>query len=245
MIKNTKLNNGSPAPLYHQVKEILVARIAESVWKPGDLIPTETELIKEFDVSRTTIRQAINVLVQEGLLEKQQGKGTTVKSLKLTGSLGRLTGFAEELMERGYIPKSKLIRAEFRDDLFLEKKKLQIPDDEEILCIRRIRFANDEPIALEKTSWPKHIGELLMKHDLDSAKFYQILEENNIFLKRADETISAINATSYEADLIGVSTGTALLQMDRLSYGVEDKPIEFTQTKFRSDLYQYKVDLHR
>ncbi|OZU88015.1 GntR family transcriptional regulator [Virgibacillus indicus] len=244
-MNHTKLKHGSPAPLYHQVKDILIARISEGIWKPGDLIPTETELMKEFDVSRTTIRQAITVLVQEGLLEKQQGKGTTIKSLKLTGSLGRLTGFAEEIMERGFVPKSKLIKAEFRDDLFVQKKKLQIPDDEEILCIRRIRFANDEPIALEKTSWPKHIGEVLMKHDLDSAKFYQILEDNNIFLKRAGETISAVNATPYEADLLGVSPGTALLEMNRLSYGVEDKPIEFTQTKFRSDLYQYNVDLHR
>src|SRR5699024_11159462 len=159
-----KLNHNSRVPLYNQVKEILVYKITNKQWKTGDLIPTETELIREFDVSRTTIRQAINVLVQEGLLEKQQGKGTTVKSLKLTGSLGRLTGFAEEIMERGYVPKSKLIRAEFRDELFLEKKKLQIADDEEILCIRRIRFANDEPIALEKTSWPKYIGEILMKH---------------------------------------------------------------------------------
>lgn len=244
-MNHTKLKHDSPAPLYHQVKDILIARISEGIWKPGDLIPTETELMKEFDVSRTTIRQAITVMVQEGLLEKQQGKGTTIKSLKLTGSLGRLTGFAEEIMERGFVPKSKLIKAEFRDDLFVQKKKLQIPDDEEILCIRRIRFANDEPIALEKTSWPKHIGEVLMKHDLDGAKFYQILEENNIFLKRAAETISAVNATPYEADLLGVSPGTALLEMNRLSYGVEDKPIEFTQTKFRSDLYQYNVDLHR
>src|SRR5699024_5469710 len=213
-------------------------------WKTGDLIPTETELINEFDVSRTTIRQAINILVNEGVLEKQQGRGTTVKSLKLTWSLGKLTGYAEEIMERGYVPKSKLIRVEFRDDLFREKNKLQIPDDETLLSIHRIRIADNEPIAFEKTSWPRHIGEILMKHDLSVAQLYQILEENNIYLKSAKETIAATNATSYEADLLGVGTGTALLEMNRLSYRVNDKPIEFKQTKYRTDRYQYNVDLH-
>lgn len=240
-----KLDTNNQIPLYLQVKDILISRISEGTWKAGDLIPTEPELMEEFGVSRTTIRQAISILVQEGLLQKQQGKGTMVKSLKLTGSLSRLTGFAEELLERGYEPKSKLIRAEFRDDLFFEKKKLGVADDEEILSIRRIRFADDVPIAIEKTSWPKHIGEILMKYDLNNAKFYQILEENNVFLKKAKETIAAVNATPYEADLLGVSAGTALLEMNRLSYGVEDQPIEYTQTKFRSDLYQYSVDLHR
>lgn len=242
---NSKLNHDSPVPLYHQIKDILIARISEGVWKSGDLIPTEIELMEEFNVSRTTIRQAITVLVQDGLLEKQQGRGTTIKSLKLTGSLERLTGFAEEILERGHVPNSKLLRAEFRDDLFTEKKNLHVHNNETVLSIHRIRFANDEPIAFEKTSWPKHIGEILMQHDLNGAKFYQILEENNIFLKSAEETISAVNATSYEADLLGVSPGTALLEMKRLSYGVDGEPIEFTQTKFRSDRYQYKVDLSR
>jgi len=244
-MKKSELNHNSPIPLYHQVKDILVAKITDKVWKSGDLIPTEIELMKEFDVSRTTIRQAINILVNEGLLEKQQGRGTIIKSLKLTGSLGRLTGFAEEILERGFVPNSKLLRAEFREDLFTEKNKLRVPDNEKILSIHRIRFADDEPIALEKTSWPKYVGEILMQHDLNGAKFYQILEDNEIYLKKANETISAVNATAYEADLLGVSTGTALLEMRRLSYGVDDEPIEFTQTKFRSDRYQYKVDLHR
>src|SRR5699024_6234558 len=203
-----KLNHNSRVPLYNQVKEILVSKITNKQWKTGDLIPTETELINEFDVSRTTIRQAINILVNEGVLEKQQGRGTTVKSMKLTGSLGRLTGFAEEIMERGYLPKSRLLKAEHRKDLFIEKKHLRLDEEEEVVSIQRIRFINDEPIALEKTSWPKDIGDILLQHDLNDAKYYQILEQNRVFLKNAQETIAAINATPYEADLLGVSPGT-------------------------------------
>jgi GntR family transcriptional regulator len=244
-VKAKLLDHNSPVPLYHQVKEILTKRIQEKRWRPGDLIPTEQELIDEFHVSRTTIRQAITEMVQEGLLEKRQGKGTTVKSQKLVGSLGRLTGFAEEVMEEGYLPYSKLIRVEFRNDLYTDKKMLQLPEEAGVAIIERIRFVDDEPIAFERTCWPEEIGKLLKQHDLDGAKFYEILEDHEIYLKKANETISAVNATPYEADLLGISGGESLLEMVRLSYGMDDRPIEYTRTKFRSDRYHYHVELTR
>ncbi|MGK0699708.1 GntR family transcriptional regulator [Priestia flexa] len=110
--------------LYLQVKDILVKRIQEKVWPPNTLIPTEQELMEEFEVSRTTLRQAITMLVQDGLLEKKQGKGTIVKTQPLIGgSLGKLKGFAEEAIERGLTPESKLIRAEFKK-IFIMKNKV-------------------------------------------------------------------------------------------------------------------------
>jgi GntR family transcriptional regulator len=244
-MKTSLLDHDGPLPLYHQIKEILIKRIQEKKWRPGDLIPTEQELIDEFSVSRTTIRQAITALAQDGLLEKRQGKGTTVKSHQLVGTLGRLTGFAEEVLEEGYLPYSKLIRCEFHDHLYTEKKKLKLPEQEKVLVIERIRFADDEPIALERTCWSKETGDILQQHDLNGAKFYQVLEEHNIYLKKADEKISAANATPYEADLLGISGGQALLEMTRLSYGMDDRPLEYTRTKYRSDRYHYHVELKR
>ena len=240
-----KLDHESPMPLYHQIKNILMQRLQKKIWNPGELIPTEQELMKEFEVSRTTLRQAINELVNDGLLEKMQGKGTIVKKINLVGSLGKLTGFAEEVMEKGHQPHSKLLRAEFRSDVFIEKKKLNVPEDGKVLIIERIRFADGIPIALERTSWPESIGEILMKHDLDDALYYQILEDEGIILQRAAETISAVNATPYDADLLGVNGGQALLEMERLSFGIDDNPIEYTKTKYRSDRYHYHVDLKR
>lgn len=86
---------------------------------------------------------------------------------------------------------------------------------------------------------------MFKNHDLDRAKFYEILEENGISLKRAKEKICAINATIYEADLLGIRGGEALLEMTRLSFGFDDKPLEFTITKYRSDKYHYDIDLFR
>lgn len=240
----SKIDPNKNISLYLQVKDILIKRIQEKVWPPNTLIPTEQELMEEFNVSRTTLRQAISILVQEGLLEKKQGKGTIVKSQQLTGN-GRLKGFAEEAMEKGLTPNSKLLRVEFKQDLYHEKSMLNLPDDEEVLVIERIRFADQVPIALERSCWPSYIGKLFINLDLNSAKFYEILEQNDIILKRAHEKISAINATLYEADLLGIRGGEAMLETERLSFGLDDRPIEFSTIKFRSDKYHYNLKLTR
>ncbi|MBA4493451.1 GntR family transcriptional regulator [Paenactinomyces guangxiensis] len=244
-MKKTHVEFNKSEALYHQVKDILLDRIRSRAWPPNTLIPTEQELIEEFKVSRTTIRQAISLLVQDGLLEKKQGRGTIVKSPQLVGSLGRLKGFAEEVLEKGLVPHSKLIRSELSDKFYHEKQMLGLPEDAKVLVVERIRFADQTPVALERTCWPEAIGNILVKHDFNKAQYYEILEKENYFLKRAKEKISAINATIYEADLLGIRPGEALLEMTRLSFGLDDKPMEYTQTKYRSDQYHYDIELKR
>lgn len=232
-------------PLYLQIKDILITRIEKKFWPAGSLIPTEQELMEEFGVSRTTIRQAITILVQLGLLEKKQGRGTVVKDQKLIGNLGQLKGFAEEVLEKGQTPKSQVIRAEFKRYLHPESELLGAGEGEAVLLVERIRLADDAPVAIERTCWPKEIGQILMDYDLNTARYYEILEEHGIVLKRAKESIMAINATIAEADYLGIRPGEALLEMRRLSYGINDQPIESTTTKYRSDKYHYDIELKR
>ncbi|MGI8315968.1 GntR family transcriptional regulator [Halobacillus mangrovi] len=241
----TQINTNKDLALYLQLKEVFIDRIQKGHWEPDKLIPTEQELMKEFDVSRTTIRQAISILVQDGLVEKKQGRGTIVKPRKLSGNLSQLKGFAEEVLERGQTPRSKLIRAEFKDNLFHEKSMLDIKDDQPILLIERIRLADETPVALERTCWPKDIGDILMKYDLNEARYYEILENYDVYLNRATEKIAAINSTIDEADALGIRAGEALLEMTRLSFGINDRPIEYTKTKYRNDQYHYSLELKR
>ncbi|WP_242057226.1 GntR family transcriptional regulator [Pseudalkalibacillus hwajinpoensis] len=231
--------------LYLQIKDVLIERIQTGAWKSNTLIPTEQALIKEFGVSRTTIRQAITILVQNGLLEKKQGHGTIVKPHQLVGNLGQLKGFAEEVMEKGQVPSSKVIRAEFKYNLFHESEMLQVAEGSPILLVERIRFADETPVALERTCWPESIGKLLIQHDLNEAKYYEILENYQIYLNKAQERIAAINATLDEADSLAIRPGEALLEMTRLSYGLNDHLIEYTKTKYRSDQYHYNIELKR
>ncbi|SFM15400.1 GntR family transcriptional regulator [Salibacterium qingdaonense] len=244
-MSSNKINQNKNEALYLQIKDILIQRIQEGKWEAHSLIPTEQELMKEFDVSRSTVRQAISVLVQTGLVEKTQGRGTIVKPQKLVGSLGRLKGFAEEVVEKGQTPKSKLIRAEFSGQLYTEKTMLEVDDEHSILLVERIRFADNIPVALERTCWPNDIGNILMKYDLNEARYYEILEDHNVFLKKASEKIIAINATQHEGDLLGIRPGEALLEMTRLSFGMNDHPMEYTRTRYRSDQYHYDIELNR
>lgn len=236
--------NGS-LPLYRQLEEIMKQRITNQDWEAGARIPTETELIEEFDVSRTTVREAVDQLVQEGLLDKLQGRGTFVRRQPLEVPLGPLTGFAEEVLERGQIPSATLLSTELSRDFFYEAHQLKVPHGEAVLRIERVRLADGEPIALERTFWPRAVGELLLEEDLNRAQFYPILERHGVYLVEADEKILAANASEEEVRILGVEPGEALLEMRRVSYGEDGRPVEFARNRYRSDRYFYQVHLKR
>lgn len=236
--------NGS-LPLYRQLEEIMKQRITNQDWEAGERIPTETELIEEFGVSRTTVREAVDQLVQEGLLDKLQGRGTFVRRQPLEVPLGPLTGFAEEVLERGQIPSATLLSTELSRDFFYEAHQLKVPHGEAVLRIERVRLADGEPIALERTFWPRAVGELLLEEDLNRAQFYPILERHGVYLVEADEKILAANASEEEVRILGVEPGEALLEMRRVSYGEDGRPVEFARNRYRSDRYFYQVHLKR
>ena len=240
------IDPNSPLPLYHQLKDILKRKIVNEEWPVGTLIPTEQELIQEYQVSRTTVREAVAELVNQGLLQKKQGKGTVVTSTKVEERLGKLTGFAEEIVEKGLKHSARLLSAEFKQNCYYEIAQLGLEPEATVFFIDRIRLADNEPIAYERSCWPEELGKLLEQEDLNTIAFYTVLEEKyGIILKEANETIHAVNATRMEAELLGISPGEALLERRRVSYDVYGKPIEYTRTKYRNDKYSYKVNLQR
>lgn len=241
-----EVDSNKNLPLYLQIKHLLVKRIRNKEWKPNELIPTERELMTRYQVSRTTIRQAVELLVQEGILEKIQGKGTVVKLPRLVGNQQGLRGFAEQVKDKGFATNSKVLRVIWADDLFREQKILKLSEQEsKLLLIERIRYIETKPVAFERSCWPGSIGELFIKEDLSTLNFYEVLERNGIFLKRSKDEISAVNATTYEATLLGIQGGQSLLHIKRLSFGIDNLPIEWTHIKFRSDFYEYQIKLTR
>lgn len=239
------VNPNLPIPLYHQLKEIFDRRIDSGEWKPGDLIPTEHELIAQYQVSRTTVREAVNALVAEGKLQKKQGKGTLVCRPKLEERLGKLTGFAEEMAAKGLLPGAQLIEMKEIMPPPAVKEKLLGGADDSVLYIKRLRLANDEPIAIERSYWPLYIGKLFQGEDLSTTAFYSVLERNGIRLRDADEGISASSATKRDALLLQANEHDPLLVMERVTYSTSGMPIEYTYTAYRSDRYTYRVYLQR
>lgn len=220
-------------------------QIAGGNWHPGQTIPTEIELMKKYEVSRTTVREAVSALVQEGYLVKKQGKGTFVREPRLLESLGRLTGFAEESTQHGYAPSAQLIGVTNQLDGDPEVEQLNLPDGQSWVKIERLRLASGDPIAIERSYWPKHIADILCQEDLETVAYYSSLERNKIFLRYAEEDISAINADKTDASWLQVKVGSALIEMARLAYDTSDKLIEYTCTRYRGDRYKYHVHLER
>lgn len=231
--------------LYKQVKENMEQEIRNKTWKPGDVIPTEPELMELYQVSRTTLRQAVSLLEQEGILEKCQGRGTFVCQPRMVESLSNLRGFAEEVARKGYTPSSKVLQYEVKDTMFFEKSKLNLGKDEKLLMIERIRFMDEVPVAVERTCWPEDVGSMFLKHDLNSINFYEILEKEGIYLKNSREIIGAVNASAHEAELLGVEYGMALLEMCRTTIDINGRTIEYARTRYRSDYYNYEIELNR
>ncbi len=246
----TSLDPNLPIPLYHQLKNALLGKIKSGEWVPGFCIPTESELIDSYEVSRTTVREAVIELVREGYLMKKQGKGTFVNQTRLVERLGRLTGFAEEMAQQGYIPSASLLhvkdmgesdKLDSSMDFLVPELSGEIP----LVNITRIRLADEEPIAIEYSFWPKDIANILSQEDLSSIAFYAVLERNGVYLQYADENISAINANQDDAKYLKVQEGSALIEMRRFTYDVNQRLIEYTCTRYRGDRYTYHVKLHR
>ena len=167
----------SPFPIYYQIQEWVKQLIEDGEWKPGDKIPSENELCDKFEVSRMTIRQAINNLVEQGYLYRKRGIGTFVQLPKVEQKLQGMTGFTEDMISRGMNPSSQLLSFRLVPATAKIADRLRIQEGESVYEVRRIRLADDEPIAFETTylspALVKDINEEILQQSL-----YEHLEKN-------------------------------------------------------------------
>lgn len=238
------IDKSQPIPLYYQVKESLLEKIKRRQFNVGDLIPSESELQENYQVSRITIRRAVQELVQEGHLHTQQGKGTFVSKPKASQELNLITSWVETVTALGMRPESRVIRFCEEQAPANIAKILDVPVGDKILRLERVRFADDEPICL-MTNYlvPEFIPGLLQK-GLQRESLYEILErEYGIVLTRAEETVDAKAAKTKEAALLNIRRGAPLLCATRITYDATDRPVEVVVSITRADRYSYKIKL--
>ncbi|WP_213522047.1 GntR family transcriptional regulator [Paenibacillus sp. J31TS4] len=239
-----ELDFESGVPLHLQLREILRRAITQR-GAGGDSLrmPTDYELVERYGVSRVTVRNAIQSLVDEGLLVRERGRGTFVKTNQAENWIGRLMGFTETVKEAGYEPGAKLLDKGFTSELPESFRWAGLPV---VWELKRLRYADDKPIAIEFAYYPPPIGKEIEKQDLLHIAMYRYLEEElGIPLSEARQTISAVNADSYEAELLNVPGHTALLSIERTTYRDDRTPVEFLKAVYRPDYFQYAVHLTR
>ncbi|MCQ6561415.1 GntR family transcriptional regulator [Paenibacillus mendelii] len=235
----------SGIPLHLQIRDIIrYEALHDDLGDANGKMPTEHELIKRFGVSRVTVRNALQSLVEEGLLVRERGRGTFIKTNQAEQWVGQLMGFTETIKEAGFVPGAKILSQGMTNKLPSEvKSSLNLRAAWEL---RRLRLADDTPIAIEHAYFPPEIGIELEKYDLLTVAMYKLLEEDlQIPLKEAKQMISAVNAGAEESEKLEVEADEALLYIERVTFSHDQTPVEFLKAVYRPDYFQYLVQLSR
>lgn len=241
------VDHDSPIPYYVQVKTALQGAIEQGEWQPGEQLPAEMELCERFDVSRTVIRQALNDMVHEGYVVRRKGKGTFVAEPKIRESLvQRLTGFYQDMAERGHEPVSHVFRSEVVAATSFVASQLEIDPGTPVIEIERLRFVQDEPIVLVTTYLPESLCPELVDVDLERQSLYAFLEDRyGLVIARGRRTVQAVPANEYEAKHLQVSKGAPLILLNSVSYLEGGTPLEYYHAIHRGDRSQFEVELVR
>lgn len=241
-----RLHVNSPLPLYTQLKEILKTRILEGIYLPNQQMPSESELISAFEVSRITVRQALTELQSEGLIFRVHGKGTFVSRPRAFQDLGSLRGFGTAMRQMGYETHSKVLSIKAMRPPVHVQEKLHLSKAERVTELQRLRFLNREPISVDVSYLPLEIGERLVKEDLSNQDVFTILENNfQIALGHADLQISSTIVEESMAKRLRVDEGSPVLFIERVIHTLDDTPLEYEQLYYRGDAFQFKVRVER
>lgn len=236
----------SPVPLYAQIKDILRARILDGSYQPHQQMPSESEMIASFNVSRITVRQALNDLQNEGLIFRIHGKGTFVSKPKAFQDLGRLQGFGEAMRQMGYETFSRVLAIKSVTPSLQVAERLQLPKRARVTELQRVRFLNREPISLDVTYVPQAIGNRLAKEDLAARDIFVILENDyGIALGHAELQIGSQLADETLATQLKVEEGSPVLFIERTTHTADGTPIDYEHLYYRGDAFQYKVRVDR
>jgi len=222
MMRAETLAPASAMPLYLRLQDGLKEAISRGDLKPLEALPGERDLAESFGVSRVTIRKALAGLVESGLLNQRQGSGTfvAVRPKRVEQALSRLTSFSDDMRLRGLVPTVKWLKREISLATPQEAMRLSLSPSETVCRLRRLRLANDTPMAIEMA--------------VISTRY---LPDPDL------QRLSAANLAKEEAHLLEVAPGAAALAIDRLSFLENGAPVEFTHSWYRGDAYDFVAEL--
>jgi GntR family transcriptional regulator len=232
--------------LYSRVEAVLASEIADGVLKIGDQLPTEDILIARFEVSRITIRRAIQNLVGRGLVEIRRGKGTFVTPPKMTQELTELSGFVEDMHALGRKPTARVISKEVVTADTTVASHLALTKGERVVRIRRVRLADGVPLSFDETFLPLEIGKKIITNNLKVEPIFSLLERKyDIPLIEAEYKLEAVAAEAEVASALRVKQGSPIFRIERTSYSTGNRPVDYEKLYYRGDLVRFVTRLTR
>jgi GntR family transcriptional regulator len=232
-----------PEPLWHQVAQTLSATIEEGIWSPGDQLPGEERLCEMLGVSRITIRHALRKLEDQGVVRKEHGRGTFVRSSRLVGGAQAVTSFSREMAELGRTPGSVLLDIEVVLSDARTTSALELSEPQPVLRIRRLRTGDGEPIGIQTAHLLRDVVPDLEGHELAHRSLYDLLRERyGVVPTAAHEVYRVGTATPEEAAILEIEPGTPVFVVLRVANS-ESGPFEFTTSTMRADRYEIRTTL--
>lgn len=234
-----RLDESSSLPLYQQLQRALRQAIETRILSPDDALPPERDLATEFAVSRITVRKAIDGLVNEGMLVRRQGSGTFVCS-RVEKNFSKLTSFSEDMRARGRNPRSIWLRRSAGTVTPEESLTLRSSPGTPVYRFHRIRFADDAPMAIE---YATVLASCLPSLDAVESSLYEALERAGNRPVRALQRLRAVLFTAEQAELLQAKEKDAGLLVERLGFLKDGSAVEFTQSYYRGDIYDFVAEL--
>ena len=237
-------------PLYVQIANALQAFIEAEELNPGDLLPSEKVLAQENRLSRSTIIKAFDILVDRGLVKRQQGKGTFVRERPMERQLPELTGFSEHVYGLGLTPGSSLLSFEVISSDAPSQPASGFETEHELVAqslvrVERLRTVGDQPVGIHLTLVPVEIAEQIGLTELAAShpnfSLYDALRVGGVFLDSGEESLRAINAETNDAELLGVDLGAALIEVIRTSRDASGHLVEVVRARYLGTQYRYHI----
>ena len=214
------------------------------LYKPDQMLPSENELVAEFDVTRVTVRNAMKKLKDEGRIRTEKGKGSFVTHPKIVQNLDKIYSIGKDFNEKRSLVKNGKVEVFKEIPNSTIKKHLQLNANEEVIAIKIVKKLEGIPVVVLMSYLPVRIAPEMTASDLESSTIYDVLEmKYNIKLIRAKEYLDPIVADEYYSELLDVEVNTPLFMTERISYTDFDRPIEYRKCVIRSDKFRFSVEL--
>ena len=236
------LDRNSPIPLYFQIAENLKQAIEDGTLKPGERLDNELDLTERLGVSRPTVRQAVQRLVDQGLVVRRRGLGTVVVAPRILRSVA-LTSLYDDLSAEGRHPATTVLAVRDIEADGEIASILALPSGARMLSVERLRLADGTPLAIMRNYLPAGLLENRKEDALEKTGLYELLRGQGVQLHAGEQVIGARQATAHEAKLLAATRGATVLTMTRTTFDADGRPVEHGSHAYLADRYSFKMTL--
>lgn len=233
-------------PKYKVIEKDLFKKIQDGFYPPDTLIPREVDLMEQYKVSRPTVRQAIQRLVEKGILEKRKKRGTIVKQTRIAQQFTQIIeGYNDEMSGKGLIPKTKVILFDQESATTEVAKALNIDTSADVFKLVRLRYVNAQPVVLITSYIPALAVPNIINQDFSKVSLYATLKQMGYEVRKVKRRLEVITADETGADLLNVHMGDPLFYFHTQGYTQRNLAVEYSVAKYRGDINYFEMEIQR